>query len=102
MAELNLAGSSTDGSWPDCSNHTGFFAGVSRRSKYATKATALPNREELAQRFGVALDSDCSWVPAPRAAPKMGSQVRCGVFSGRYWARTSDLRLVEAALSQLS
>ena len=27
----------------------------------------------------------------------------CGAFvSGRYWARTSDLRLVEAALSQLS
>ena len=23
-------------------------------------------------------------------------------FDGRYWARTSDLRLVEAALSQLS
>jgi hypothetical protein len=26
----------------------------------------------------------------------------CRPFSGRYWARTSDLRLVEAALSQLS
>ena len=25
-----------------------------------------------------------------------------GANSGRYWARTSDLRLVEAALSQLS
>ncbi len=27
---------------------------------------------------------------------------RAGLSSGRYWARTSDLRLVEAALSQLS
>jgi hypothetical protein len=25
-----------------------------------------------------------------------------GLSNGRYWARTSDLRLVEAALSQLS
>ncbi len=25
-----------------------------------------------------------------------------GLLSGRYWARTSDLRLVETALSQLS
>jgi hypothetical protein len=32
-----------------------------------------------------------------RSAPKYGA-----LSNGRYWARTSDLRLVEAALSQLS
>ena len=35
--------------------------------------------------------------------PKMRKARRGGLFvHGRYWARTSDLRLVEAALSQLS
>jgi hypothetical protein len=29
-------------------------------------------------------------------------RIACNERSGRYWARTSDLRLVEAALSQLS
>jgi hypothetical protein len=38
------------------------------------------------------------------SAPLNGEKPRlAGLFtSGRYWARTSDLRLVEAALSQLS
>jgi hypothetical protein len=29
-------------------------------------------------------------------------RIPCNYRNGRYWARTSDLRLVEAALSQLS
>ncbi len=33
--------------------------------------------------------------------PEVG-RIPCNYRSGRYWARTSDLRLVEAALSQLS
>jgi hypothetical protein len=37
-----------------------------------------------------------SWMTA-------GSErIPCNYRSGRYWARTSDLRLVETALSQLS
>jgi hypothetical protein len=35
------------------------------------------------------------------ALSRRAVQNRAG-FDGRYWARTSDLRLVEAALSQLS
>ncbi len=30
------------------------------------------------------------------------SQIACKRRNGRYWARTSDLQLVELALSQLS
>jgi hypothetical protein len=39
--------------------------------------------------------------PERRKGPKTG-RFRHSPVSGRYWARTSDLRLVEAALSQLS
>src|SRR5262249_52880933 len=44
---------------------------------------------------------------APTSAPPSLSEsknprVHGGFHHGRYWARTSDLRLVEAALSQLS
>ena len=43
----------------------------------------------------------------PKLSPVIEPQKRKGpavqgLPSGRYWARTSDLRLVEAALSQLS
>ena len=34
--------------------------------------------------------------------PQPQKACKCRPFDGRYWARTSDLRLVEAALSQLS
>jgi putative transposase len=42
--------------------------------------------------------------PDPRRHPHDGKNVPIcrGSLGGRYWARTSDLRLVEAALSQLS
>jgi hypothetical protein len=33
MVALNLPGSSTNGSWPECSNHTSFFTGVVKASK---------------------------------------------------------------------
>lgn len=40
---------------------------------------------------------------ATRLTPANKGKARfCGLQNGRYWARTSDLRLVEAALSQLS
>src|SRR5690242_17111455 len=37
---LNLAGSSTNGSWPECSNQTSLFDGAFRTSMYATLASA--------------------------------------------------------------
>jgi hypothetical protein len=33
IVALNLSGSSTNGSWPDCSNHTSLFAGLVNASK---------------------------------------------------------------------
>ena len=45
----------------------------------------------------------CSTTGVPRAPPKPWNALQIYTFgNGRYWARTSDLRLVEAALSQLS
>ena len=40
--------------------------------------------------------------PPTTPRPRTTKGLQCRPFSGRYWARTSDLRLVEAALSQLS
>jgi hypothetical protein len=49
------------------------------------------------------LDFVCSSAGALKKTPDDGSPAGAGPLSdGRYWARTSDLRLVEAALSQLS
>src|SRR6185312_8779343 len=45
----------------------------------------------------------CARLMAPRnLRPDRNPANPRGYCSGRYWARTSDLRLVEAALSQLS
>jgi hypothetical protein len=35
IAALNLSGSSTNGSWPECSNQTSFLEGAVSASKYA-------------------------------------------------------------------
>jgi hypothetical protein len=61
-------------------------------------------------RFALEISPPRSDKPAPpnEGADRTGLEPRtqkackCRPFSGRYWARTSDLRLVEAALSQLS
>ena len=36
IVELNFSGSSTNASWPECSNHTSVFDGAVSASKYAT------------------------------------------------------------------
>lgn len=57
----------------------------SRTAYSESTTTASPDRDRFAKSF----------VTGRRRIP-------CNYRSGRYWARTSDLRLVEAALSQLS
>jgi hypothetical protein len=54
----------------------------------------------LHSRSHVPLTCDATWRTGPRSTESpAGAGLSRG---GRYWARTSDLRLVEAALSQLS
>ena len=63
-----------------------------------------PDRLEVVGPIHVAEDTRDSYLIATSATPlQSGKPCLCRAFyNGRYWARTSDLRLVEAALSQLS
>ena len=77
----------------------GGSAGEIERAKAAARQRRdQPGRVRAAQGQSARLSYWHHEQPVERRKPRHGAVLR----SGRYWARTSDLRLVEAALSQLS
>jgi hypothetical protein len=99
-----------------------------QRSRFATRVRCkVRDRQTLAERWRGTTRGRCgSWKPSP-ASPRLrpfgrparksagrtedayfgssmtgSGRIPCKCCDGRCWARTSDLRLVEAALSQLS
>ncbi len=60
----------------------------------------VPAAEAIRQARAEVSGTHSGRTPKRNAAP--GRRILSNYGYGRYWARTSDLRLVEAALSQLS